>query len=83
MDTKEITKAEYWSIVGLLALARTLTRQVQGIEEALREITGEDDNLGHCGDAAWGFDDAEPEKAAKVLLKKIGVAVKKQPPTNA
>jgi len=68
MKTK-ITKKEYLQIVGLLALAEKHMNATEDIEEALREIVGEKEKYGHCGDAVID----KELRNANSLLKKLNI----------
>jgi hypothetical protein len=57
---KTITRNEYLKMVGLLGLAGHHNRALRDIVKALREITGEEEEVGgHTDDAVWGDEDAE------------------------
>jgi hypothetical protein len=68
MKTK-ITKKEYLQIVGLLALADKYMKIIGDIINELREIVGEKEEWGHCGDAV--IDDRL--RNADSLLKKLKI----------
>jgi len=68
MKTK-ITKKEYLQIVGLLALADKHMNMMSDIEDTLRNIVGEEDECGHCGDAIID----KGLRNADSLLKKLNI----------
>ncbi len=72
MKTK-VSKKEYLQIVGLLTLADKHMNMVDDIQNALREIVGEKEDWGHCGDAVI---DATLRNADS-LLKRLNI--KKDP----
>jgi len=51
---KTITKQQYLQLAGLLTLAERYTGELEEIERAAMEITGEDDEWGHTSDAVYG-----------------------------
>jgi hypothetical protein len=68
----EITKEEYLQLVGLLTLARQHKKMVDEIEEAMKQVIGEEADYGHCGDAIWENDGTY---TANDLLKKLKIKV--------
>ncbi len=68
MKTK-VSKKEYLQIVGLLALADKHMNMVDDIQNALREIVGEKEEWGHCGDAVID----STLRNADSLLKKLNI----------
>lgn len=68
MKTK-VTKKEYLQIVGLLALSEKHSKIINDIEEELRDIVGETEVWGHCGDAIWD----DNLRNADSLLEKLKI----------
>lgn len=50
----KITKQQYVLLLGLRAVADSLLQQLESVEKAAIEITGEDDSLGHTSDMIYG-----------------------------
>lgn len=49
-----ITKAQRLQLIGLLALASSHRKQMEDIQKAVVELTGEVEGIcGHCCDAIW------------------------------
>ena len=65
---KEITKAEYLQIVGLLTLAKIHNGKLQDITNAVDELIGDEENS-HVSDAVYGY----PDYDADVMLKKLEI----------
>lgn len=66
-----ISKTEYVTLVGLLALAKEHNQQLNTILSAVAKITEEKNELGgHTGDAVYG------SMSANELLKKLGIKVR-------
>jgi hypothetical protein len=66
----QITKAEYYQVVGLLVLARKHDEVMRDIAESVRAIVGEDDDMGHAYDACW-----DTSIDADDLLRKLKIEV--------
>ncbi len=64
-----ISKSEYNQLVGLLTLAAEFNAKLKDIEEAVNEITEENDDGGHSFDAIYC------NYPAKELLKKLKIKV--------
>jgi hypothetical protein len=69
MKTK-VTKKEYLQMVGLLTLADKHMKIIADITNELREIVGEKEEWGHCGDAV--IDDNL--RNVDSLLKKLKIS---------
>lgn len=67
--TKTITKSEYLQLIGLLKVAEGYNAMLRSVAEAVRLITGEEDDLGHSSDAVYS------DSSADELLKKLGITV--------
>jgi hypothetical protein len=66
-----IKKSEYFTLVGLLALAKENNKQNEKILEAVSKITEEKEyDSGHSADAVYG------SLSADELLKKFGIKVR-------
>lgn len=65
----EITKLEYWQIIGLLTIAAQHNEALKEIEKSLRKVTGEESEFGHCGDAIYC------DYSADELIKKLKLKV--------
>jgi len=50
----KITKSQYMQLIGLKTVADSLLKQLENVEKAAMEITGEDDSLGHTSDMIYG-----------------------------
>jgi len=66
-----ITRAEYQQLVGLLTLAKHYNDLLSDIHDAVREITKEQDDMGHSSDAVFSNYDAD------TLLRKLQIKVEK------
>lgn len=51
---ESISTPEYYQVMGLLMLAKQHVASLADIEKALRSITGDVTEHGHCGDACYG-----------------------------
>lgn len=71
----EITHAEFLQMTGLLSLADKHGKVMTDIVEALREITGEEDSWGHCGDAVYSMEVYSPQE----LLRRLELTVAARP----
>lgn len=72
---KFISKSEFWSLVGLLSMASTATKNMLEIEKAALLITGED-KWGHTSDSIWSSDTMIPLEEAQRLTKVLNIKVK-------
>lgn len=69
----EITKSEYYQLMGLAVLAETYTEALKAIEKSVIDITGEETIVyggGHSGDFIYNMD-------VEDLLKKLDLKVEK------
>jgi hypothetical protein len=73
-DVTEITQEEYFSLVGLLTLAKVHNDALEKIEKAIVKITGENNDgysyYGHSSDAVMN------NYSADELLDKLDIKVK-------
>lgn len=70
---KTITKAEYYQIVGLLALSKTHMTKLRDIEESIKDITGKTEDVScHVADAVYC------EENAEFLLERLSIKVGKK-----
>lgn len=51
---KQITRGQYYQLIGLRAVADHLEAQLKHIAEAARSITREKDEIGHTNDFIYG-----------------------------
>ena len=65
-----ITKTDYVTLVGLLALAKDHNQQLGNIFSAAAKITEEKDEFGHTADAVYA------SMSANELLKKLEIKVR-------
>lgn len=73
---KQITKSEYYSLIGLLTLARQHTQATEDITDAVMKVIGETDIWGHASDTVWSTETGAADKQADSLLKKLSIKVK-------
>lgn len=66
----EITKTEYWQIIGSLTVAAQHNEALREIEKALINITGEESEFGHSSDAIYC------DYTADELIKKLNIKIK-------
>ncbi len=67
---------EFWTLVGLAALAGSLTDQMTAVTRAVAKITGEeldDTDYGHASDMVYTLD-ISPAPAVREMLRCLGVA---------
>lgn len=67
---KEITQHERLQLIGLLTLAKHHGKALEDIQDAAKEITGDDGVSGHTTDAVWDHCNVDR------LLKGLGITVK-------
>src|SRR2546423_1117094 len=67
----EISKAEYFQLVGLIYLSRAHVSLLNQVAAQIRSLTGEVDDTGHSMDIAFEGSTANP----KELLQKLGLTV--------
>ena len=66
-----ITHTEFLQITGLLTLAAKHGKMLEDIRKSLVELTGEEDEFGHCSDAIYATEPYSPED----LLKRLDLVV--------
>ncbi len=66
---KTINQSEYLQLMGLLVLAKRHNDALNQIVDAVRAITGEEDDMGHSSDAVYS------DYSADELLKKLDIRV--------
>ena len=72
---KQVNEAQFWQIIGLLALAKEANKQLKYIEEAIGDTLGVDisdiaGNSGHISDAIHG-----QEYNVEELLRKMDIGM--------
>lgn len=68
-EKTEISKEEYYMLIGLMAVGSEHIRAVKVVENAIAKILGEKDENGWAGQAAYG------DYQAADILKKVGIKV--------
>jgi hypothetical protein len=66
---KQISKNEYYELMGLLSLAVTYNEKLLDLAEACRHITQEEDEFGHSSDAVYS------DYSADDLLERLHIVV--------
>lgn len=51
---KQITRGQYYQLIGLRTVTDHLEAQLKHIAKAARSITGEEDEIGHTNDFIYG-----------------------------
>lgn len=69
---KTIPKADYHALVGLLYMAKLYGGKMTDIIEAIRVITGDEEEFGHSADAVYGAE------SPGWLMERLGIAVEKE-----
>ena len=76
--TKTISKATYWQLVGLLALAKDTNSRLEGIKVAVEdifEVSEEDQCVSGIGNPEHIADAMYSDYSATELLHKLGIKV--------
>lgn len=73
---RNVSRADYCALIGLLTLARGHNRALDDIERAMLGITGEGREIGgsHTSDAIYERD-GDPRQAVDALLGRLNLAV--------
>lgn len=67
-----ISKSQYYELTGLILLATKHSERITEIIQAMRKITGEEDESGHCSDAIYA------PYTVDELIRRLRIKVREQ-----